>query len=97
MEARTALTAQGPPGMPCRLRKITRQHGAPDIFPCPLVSSPFRFPVVPHTLSPPALPADDFPQAEKKPPSRTGWGLPFQTGRGRTSTATSCRRNGSFH
>jgi len=46
MEARTAPTAQGPPGMPCRLRKITRQHGAPDIFPCPQVSSPFRFPVV---------------------------------------------------
>lgn len=55
MEARTAPTAQGPPGMPCRLRKITRQHGAPDIFPCPEVSSPFRFPVVPHTLSSPAL------------------------------------------
>ena len=35
MEARTAPTAQGPPGMPCRLRKVTRQHGAPDIFPCP--------------------------------------------------------------
>lgn len=56
MEARTAPTAQSPPGMPCRLRKITRQHGAPDIFPCPQVSSPFRFPVVPHTLSSPALP-----------------------------------------
>lgn len=86
MEARTAPTAQGPPGMPCRLRKITRQHGAPDIFPCPRslpLSASRWFPIRfrrPRCRCAAPLPAEDFPQAEKSPlPVRDG-GFRFRQG-----------------